>query len=283
MRQRARAGDVKSQENAMSRSLERLQAEFAEAMADPLRAADFAVEIVVRDLGTLDRLALYRGNVHAAWEKALANSYPVVRALVGEEFFGGLARAYGRAHPSTSGDLNRFGAHYADFVRDFEHTQSLPYLPDVAALEWSVHGAHCAGDAFGLSRDRIGALPPSELLASRFTLHPACTTFESRFPAASIWLAHQPNATVALPTDLDRREFALVIRPGWRVEVLVTSAGEVAALKHLGAGADMECAIGVALAIEPQFNFARALVRWLDNAVLVDMQCGTSAKVCESA
>ena len=163
------------------------------------------------------------------------------------------------------------------------NTQSLPYLPDVAALEWSVRRAHYAGDAFGLARESIAALPPGDLLASRFKLHPAYATLESHYPVASIWLAHQLNATVALPCDLDSREFALVIRPGWRVEVLVASAGEVAALKHLHAGADMECAIGAALAIEPQFNFARALVRWLDNAVLVDMQSGTLGKVCVSA
>jgi len=274
---------MKPRGNAVSLPLERLQAKFAEALTDPPRAQDIAAEIDGRVPRTLDRLALYRGNVHAAWEKALASAYPVVRALVGEDFLGGLARAYGRAHPSTSGDLNRFGADFADFVRDFEHTQGLPYLGDVAELEWAVHRAHYAADSFGLSRDRIAALPPADLLAARFELHPACAWIESPFPVASIWLAHQPNATVALPDDLGRREFALVTRPGWRVEVLASSAGEVVALKHLHAGADMECAIGVALGIEPQFNFARALVRWLDHAILVEMRGGVLGPVCGSA
>ena len=267
----------------MSLPLERLQAKFAEALTDPLRAQDIAVEIDGRVPRTLDRLALYRGNVHAAWEKALANAYPVVRALVGEDFLGGLARAYGRTHPSTSGDLNLFGADFADFVREFEHTQALPYLGDVAELEWAVHRAHYAADSFGLSRDRIAALPPADLLAARFELHPACAWIESPFPVASIWLAHQPNAAVGLPDDLGRHELALVVRPGWRVEVLASSAGEVAALQHLQAGANMECAIGVALEIEPQFNFARALVRWLDHAILVDVRAGVLGPVCGTA
>jgi len=274
---------MKPRGNAVSLPLERLQAKFAEAMTDPLRAKDIAAEIAGRDSRTLDRLALYRGNVHAAWEKALANAYPVVRALVGEDFLGGLARAYGRAHPSTSGDLNRFGAGFADFVRDFEHTQGLPYLADVAELEWAVHRAHYAADSFGLSRDRIAALPPTDLLAARFELHPACAWMESPFPIAGIWLAHQSNASVALPDDLGRREFALIARPGWRVEVLASSAGEVAALEQLQAGADMECAVGAALGIEPQFNFARALVRWLDHAVLVDLRAGVPDANCGSA
>ncbi|HSC11045.1 MAG TPA: DNA-binding domain-containing protein, partial [Rhodanobacteraceae bacterium] len=99
----------------MSAQLERIQADFAAALAGPAAADALLPALISDDARVLDRLALYRGNISAAWEKALANAYPVVRALVGDEFFGGLARAYGRAHPSVSGDLNRFGARFAEF------------------------------------------------------------------------------------------------------------------------------------------------------------------------
>jgi len=103
----------------MSARLDRLQADFAAALVEPSAAAALAPALVGHDARVLDRVALYRGNVSAAWEKALANAYPVVRALVGNEFFGGLARAYGRVHPSVSGDLNRFGARFAEFIDGF--------------------------------------------------------------------------------------------------------------------------------------------------------------------
>lgn len=263
--------------------LEQLQASFAAALVDVARTPEVAAGIVASDTRPFDRLALYRGNVHAAWEKALANAYPVARTLVGGEFFGALSRAYGRAHPSVSGDLNRFGAQFASFVRDFPHTRSLPYLADVATLEWHVHRAHYAADSEGLPRERIAELPPGDLLASRFALHAACAWLESAFPVAGIWLAHQAGSATALPSDLDRPEFALVVRPHWRVEVLASSAGEIAALKYLHAGTDMECAIGVALAVEPRFDFPRTLVRWLDHAILVDMQPGVLGTVCGDA
>ena len=254
----------------MSARLERVQADFAAALAEPGVAAALLPSLVRCDARVLDRLALYRGNVSAAWDKALANAYPVVRALVGDEFFSGLARAYGRAHPSVSGDLNRFGARFAEFIDGFEHTRSLPYLGDVAALEWSVHTAHYAADPVALTRERIAAFRPDELLAARLALHPACAWLRSLFPISSIWLAHQPQATVGLPDSLDRGELALVVRPRWRVEVLSSSSGELAALARLREGADVEAAITAGLRADAEFAFPKALVRWLDYGIIVE-------------
>jgi len=254
----------------MSRPLERVQTAFAAALTDPAADAALAPALVARDTRTLERVALYRGNVIAAWEKALANAYPVVRALVGDEFFAALARAYGRAYPSVSGDLNRFGAHLAKFVAAFEHTQSLPYLGDVAALEWAVHRAHYAADAIVLTRERVVTLPPVDLLSAHFGLHPACFGIDSPFPIARIWQAHQPRTKVALPDSLDCREFALVVRPGWRVEVLVSSAGEIAALAHVCSGKDVEVVIAAGLEADPGFDFPKTLVRWLDFGILTE-------------
>lgn len=267
----------------MSLPLERLQATFAAALIDTKGATQAIAHFTASDQRTLDRLALYRANVRATWEKALANAYPVVRALVGEEFFRGLARAYGRAHPSSSGDLNRFGEQFSGYVGDFPQARSLAYLRDVAALEWCVHRAHYALDCADIRHDRITSLAPGDLLAARFALNPACAWVDSAFPIASIWLAHQPGCTEPLPGELERREVALIVRPRWRVEVLTSSDGEIAALRHLQAGFDMECAIGAALAVEPRFDFPRALVRWLDHAILADMQSGMLATDCASS
>ncbi len=75
---------------------------------------------------TRERLAIYRGNMNANAARALAATYPIICKLVGDEFFGGVARAYCRQHPSVSGDLNELGAHLADFIGAFPPAQSLP-------------------------------------------------------------------------------------------------------------------------------------------------------------
>ena len=256
----------------MSLSLERLQAEFAAALTNAGATPEFAATLLERDTRALERMALYRGNMIGAWQQALAAAYPVVRTLLGAEFFAELARAYGQEHPGTSGDLNMFGAHFAEFVASFRHTQGLPYLADVAALEWIVHRAHYAADAEPLRRERIAALLPDELLAARFVLHPACAWLASPHPITSIWLAHQPRSDVELPETLEERQFAFVVRPRWRVEVLCASAGELVALNALRTGATMDDTIAAALCVDRQFDFAKAFVRWLDYNVFVGIE-----------
>src|SRR5258708_8332119 len=81
-------------------------------------------------------MAAYRRNVFGNWSGALANAYPIVRKIVGGEFFDAMAREYAREHPSTSGDLNEFGARLPGFVAACPHTRDLPYMPDVSRMEW---------------------------------------------------------------------------------------------------------------------------------------------------
>jgi len=155
---------AKPAKRAKAVRLEVLQADFAAALLDGDAAPALLPSLHDRGERTLGRLALYRGNVHAAWDKALGNAFPVVRALVGDEFFAALGRAYARAYPSSSGDLNMFGGCFAPFVGSFEHARSLPYLSDVATLEWAVHCAHYAADANALPRERMAAISPHDLL-----------------------------------------------------------------------------------------------------------------------
>lgn len=258
----------------MSQPLDELQARFAAAVLDPGRFGAIEPALTSLDRTMRERVGLYRANLLAAGERALASSFPVVHALVGDEFFAALARAYDRAHPSTSGDLNRYGEDFAQFVAGFLPAGSLSYLGDVAALEWAVHVAHYAADAAPLARERITNLPAGDLLAASFVLHPACRWIESPFPVASLWRGHQPDRGDEFPPGIGRAEIALVVRPLWSVDVLVSSAGEIAALAALREGRDMEAAIAGGLGADAAFDFPKALVRWLDHAVLVEPATG---------
>jgi uncharacterized protein (UPF0276 family) len=216
-------------------------------------------------------LALYRGNLTATWTKTLSAAYPVVRQLVGAEFFGALARAYGMAHPSEDADLNRFGGTFAHFLEGFEHVADYPYLPDMARLEWALHRAHYAADANGLDATALGTLTPPQMEMARFTLHPACALFASNWAVVDLWRAHQAGSGVAFPQVMAAANFALVARPHWQAELApFTSAGH-AALSMLAAGETFGAALDAAFEIDAAFDVAASLQQWLQLAVLTGL------------
>ena len=132
-------------------SLLELQRSFGEALRDSAMAAQ------------LPRgFAVYVGNVRGNWTKALAAAYPIVRKIVGAGFFEGLASDFARAHVSMSGDLNEFGERLPDFLAAGSKTKELPYLPDVATMEWLAHRAYYAANAVPLDPARLAAMDPAE-------------------------------------------------------------------------------------------------------------------------
>jgi len=74
---------------------------------------DFVARLFAADAPQDPRARLYRDNALATLSGALAATYPVVRRLVGDAFFGEAARRHALAVPSRSGDLNAYGGTFA--------------------------------------------------------------------------------------------------------------------------------------------------------------------------
>lgn len=213
------------------------------------------------------RFALYRGNQSETWRKTLAAAYPVALALVGEEFFGGLARAYGRAQPSNNPDLNHFGARFAEFLRSFPHVSDFPYLPDMAVLEWALHRAHYAPAAEVLSAAQLAAIPPEQIETTTFRLHPAVRLLASPYAVAPLWLAHQPHSGVAFHEDMAVASHALIARPQWTPVLLALGSASHAALAVLSQGGNFGEALDAAFALDENFDVAANLQQWLAQSV----------------
>ena len=202
------------------------------------------------------RFALYRGNLTGNWNKALGNAYPVLKELVGDEFFGGLARAYGKSYPSDNGDLNMFGAHFAQFLQDFEHVAGYPYFPDMARLEWALHRAHYAADGDRVGAEDLAQFSPQLLDSARFTLRPACSLMHSDWAVVDVWQAHQPGMDSAFPDDLASASYGLIVRPHWKTDLLALTPAAYTVLSALVAGETLGGSLDAGLAIDADFDFA---------------------------
>src|SRR5438105_1677644 len=141
------------------------------AMAAALCATDVATAEVSVFEGEAARvrrrLGFYRGNVQANAARALRNAYPVCAALVGAQFFEALAHAFAAERPSQCGDLNDYGAEFGGFIAAFPPAAPLPYLADVAALEWQVHRSHYAADSAPLDLRELADIDPQRFAGLR--------------------------------------------------------------------------------------------------------------------
>lgn len=180
------------------------QSIFAAALLDPTLP-------VPRDLTGPDampvpaRFAVYRNTVAVGLTEALRQGFPVVRKLVGDDFFTGVAGIFLRMHPPRSRIMMLYGADFASFLASFPPAADLPYLPDVARLEQAIRESYHAADAAPVTSEALTTLPDAQLLQSRLTLAPALRLVRSSWPIHAIWTAnttgsgtipHQPQDVV---------------------------------------------------------------------------------------
>jgi hypothetical protein len=202
---------------------------------------------------------IYRNNTFASLTAALEAVYPVVVRLVGDGFFRYAADTYIHAHPSTSGNLHDFGGRFGAFLATFPAAASLPYLPDVARLEWAYHRVFHAADHPPLALAQLAAVPPAQHGQLVFGLHPATRLLESDYPVLRIWQANQPGAAdehVDLDTGGDR---LLVFRRALDIEFKRLSAGELRLLRAFSVERRFAEASTAALEAEAQLDLGEIL------------------------
>ena len=233
------------------------QAAFAEALLDPARPVPEGITSV-RGETDAARFAVYRNNVHVGLTGTLAKRFPVVRRLVGEEFFAGMARVYAGRYKPASPLLFEYGDRFADFIERFEPARELTYLADVARVEAAWTNAYHAEDARPLTVGDLSALEPDALCGTRLVPHPASSLIASLHPVGSIWAAHQNEIVEAVRNW--RAEAVLVTRPALEVSVHVLPSDGAAFAEALFAGAALGDAAGRTAASDPGFDFGAALV-----------------------
>ena len=64
----------------------------------------------------IKRFSVYRNNVIGSLKTGLSKTFPVVEALVGEEFFSAMAGEFISRMPPRSPVMSEYGSEFADFV-----------------------------------------------------------------------------------------------------------------------------------------------------------------------
>ena len=224
-------------------------------------------------------LMAYQANGHALAERSLLAAYPVIAQLIGTGSFNAMARDLWHHHPPHCGDLAQWGDALPAFLADNEQLTEVPYLADVARVEWALHRAAGAPDADTdlPSFARLSTEDPDGLT---LLLAPGTSLITSAWPVVSLVTAHTtggPTLAEAGQRLRDRLgETALVWRQGWRPCVVACPAGALGMLQALLHGAALTDALGQATA---DVDFSD----WLTHAVHSGLVIGVADATPESA
>jgi hypothetical protein len=249
-------------------SLHELQRRF---LADLLSEDGATLLPWVSDHGAAaDRLNVYRDNCREGFLTALAAGYPVLKRLVGEDYFRQLVRDYQRECPSPAGNLSQAGARLPQFLERRFAGSDYEYFSDVARVERACQEVLGAADHAALDLARLADVPPADHARLRFDLDPAARLVRSVYPAVRIWEAHQGGREPE-PIDIGSGgEHALVQRRADGIRVHRLAPAEYACLAALGAGRSLGTALDDALAIDAHFDLPSALRRWGELGFIVD-------------
>lgn len=216
------------------------------------------------------RFNVYRNNVYAGLIGVLEARYPAIVRLVGEEFFRAMARLYVDQSPPSSPVLLEYGRGFPAFVAAFEPVADVPYLPDVARLEWQLHEARNAADCRDMPASDLAAHGEAAAFLT-VELAPAVSLVRSPYPVFSIWRANTSSTPEFGPSSFSGAESVLVTRPFLTPEALRIPPGYDTFIDALHAGKTIGDAASVALAQQPEFPLSRAIALLITQKAIVSV------------
>ena len=226
---------------------------------------------------SLRRFAVYRNNVVVGLVDALADAFPAVRRIVGDEFFLAMARVHALTEPPTSPILLDYGASFPEFIAGFRPAAELPYLADVARIELAWREAYYSAETGAIDPVAFAGLGSGELPGLCLTLHPSLRLVRARYPALTVW---DMNVREGAATSIDitgRGEDALIVRPGAEVEARGLPDGGFEFIASLLRGETVLAAAQAAITACAGFDIAANLSGLLEAGAIIGF-CGGETK-----
>lgn len=213
-------------------------------------------------------IEVYRRNLLASAARALEISFPTISQLLGRESMQALAALYYDDYPLTAADWGEWGEHLAIWLSQQEILHDIPYLADVAKLDWLCHSIE-RSEAPENTATSIAMLDvaDSNILQLKPTNHLAVMV--SRFPLWEIWQAHHAEQESRAgwldlanqPLPKCAQQYLLISRELWRASPSVIPQEQYLFFHTLFQGNTL------ASAITPISNMELQELPWLNSAL----------------
>lgn len=226
----------------------------------PMSRGDLEYMVTRSDkVSARDRLAIYGNAYFARLIECLGDSYPVLKRVLGEEAFNGLAFSYLQRYPSQSYTLGHLGvnlARYLDEMRsDADGTAPqgekgnlgwADFLIDLVALEWTIgqvfDGPGIEGKSI-LKSEQLQDIEPDQWPLARLNTVPCLQLLSMRYPINEFYtfVKQTPEAELLPPSPAD--SYIAITRRDYVVRRHELSFGEYTLLKALAQGSVLGDAI----------------------------------------
>jgi hypothetical protein len=188
------------------------QGDFIEAIFGGDKAA--AISHVIGDdtLTAEQRLGIYSGSVHGILTQALGVMFPTCKSLVGDDFFNNMCKIFIDKNPPNTCFFAEYGAQLPEFIKTFEYVKDLPYLYDVARLEWIRQIIWHEEKPQTSDFSGLATLSEDEQSNVVFTLSKRMRLIKSDYRIDDLWFAHQPDNEIELENMDINQTIKLIIK-----------------------------------------------------------------------
>jgi hypothetical protein len=181
----------------------------------------------------LDRLEVYAQGYIARIHEALTESYQAVGQVLGHEMFVKLAEDYANHYPSEDYNLSLAGRHLSSFLKVYDAVRELPFLPDLARLEWEITEAFHAFEHSAESLEMLGSLTEADWEKIKIEFQPHVHILKSDWPVWDIWQVRKEPVEKIKIDLIGRSQQILIYRKDWRVKCESVSMSQFLLLEGL--------------------------------------------------
>lgn len=241
--------------------LPNLQADFVEALIANDQKADLVTPA--------RNISVYHHHVGLSLMKAMENAYPLIRKLLGDDFFHMTAQEYIRQYPSRSGNLYDYGNYFSDFLAEYQPVHDLIYLSEVAEFEWASHVIYLAAEHAPFDAAALAQYTQEQYENLYFRLHPAAWLHKFHFPMLEIIdLCHSEQQE---RIDLHGSGVnLLVIRRDLDISLHALSQEDFLFLQALNENETLSQALQAAHTVCADYPLAEKLPAFIQNKIIVD-------------
>lgn len=195
-------------------ALRKLEGDFQDCMLR--NSVDMQGQVVGDALaGAEERVRVYVEAYRLRLLEVLQDNYTGLHAMLGEEQFDAMGRAYIAAHPSTHPSVRWFSRHLEGFLRETAPYNAQPYLAEMAAFEWAQGLVFDAADAPVAGLDALAAVTPEMWASLHFSLHPAVRLLALHWNVPQAWQALEAGEAAELQSGETAASWLL-----WRAEFM---------------------------------------------------------------